>query len=889
MKRFSFFPMLFSLCTGLFVLSGCGANSSFPAAEAVSAPDMHILPAIQGSNYGGHAPIVGAHIFLLQIGTGGYGSKVTSLLSGTYTNSNYSTALDSTPGSPTNGMYYVTSDSTGQYDLTGDYTCTAGLPVYVYGSGGNPSTNPNNAYSVTITGASSTDDVNGKLLVTFTTTGNQLLYQGESLVFGTIPAPYNAFTGTTQVVSPLGLSTTSFSVELGPYGGNPGSGTGWNTTATQVTPIVNNPAIANMAVLGICPGKFTIAGIPNGTSTSTLSGISSADIAKLVVGDVITGPGINGATVTAINASAGTVTLNIQDTGGDPAGPNYLYTVATPTTTFNFGPSSTNPVTYVYMNEVSTVAAAYALAPFASTTANNDALHIGTSSTNLAGLQAAALLANDLYDITGHNVGTGSNGDAHIARSVTPGTAAGTVPQSLLDTLGNILANCVDSANTYSAVTATSGTVSPQCSGTSSSGLFYNARSDGTLTGTAPNDTATAAFNIAHYPGGAPSNPSFATNLVNNLTGNVPFQPSLSSVHDFAVAITYQTPSSRISDIAVDLEGNVWTVGGAANEVVELTPQGSFTTYAPPSGSFIGTNGSAGITIDTAGNVYAAATAGTIKFASGSTTGTLIGGSNTANAAQMTVDGSGNLYIANGYTSSYSTYYVTSSLYKESTAGVAAGGNFPLGPGVPNATQNTVQSCIPGIEYLALDSSNNLWTVTPNNSLNPYATVCRFDSNGNLQYSLSVTPNSTTGLPHQIAVDNGNNAWFAEKDLSNVYKIAAGSTTANSGTTTASGGSLSLPKGIAIDGANSVWVSNTGYSSGNLVHYSNAAAALNPTYLGGSGYGGSSYLYLAADQSGSVWAVDNSDGILIQYVGIGTPVAQPFSSARAGVGLGARP
>jgi hypothetical protein len=885
--------MLFSLCTGLVLLSGCGTTSSFPNGEAFSAPDVHIMPAIQGSNYGGHAPIVGAHIFLLQAGTGGYGSKVTSLLGSTSANSSYPTALDSTTGSPTNGMYYVTTDSTGQYDLTGDYTCTAGDPVYIYGSGGNPSTNPNSGYAVTITGASAAPDANGKLLVTFTTTGNQLLYQGETINFGSTQSPnstpFSGFQGETgDVVSSINLTTSTFAIEKGassstvPY-------SSFTQTATQVTPVVNNPAIANMAVVGICPGKFTIAGIPNGSSTSTLSGIPSADIAKLAVGDVIDGPGIYAATVTAVNTSTNTVTLNLPDMGGDPAGPNYLYTVTTPTTTFNFGPSSTDPVNYVYMNEVSTVAAAYALAPFASTTANNDALHIGTSSTNLAGLQAAALLANDLYDITGHNVGTGNNGDSHIARSVTPGTAGGTVPQSLLDTLGNVLANCVDSANTYSAVTATSGTASAQCSGTSSSGLFYNARSDGTLTGTAPNDTATAAFNIAHYPGGAASNSSFATNLVNSLTGNVPFQPSLSSVHDFAVAITYQTPSSSISDIAVDLEGNVWTVGGAANEVVELTPQGSFATYAPPAGSYVGTNGSAGITIDTAGNVYAAATAGTIKFPSGSTTGTLIGGSNTANAAQMTVDGSGNLYIANGYTSSYTTYYVTSSLYKESTAGVAAGGNFPIGPGAPNATQNTVQSCIPGIEYLALDSSNNLWTVTPNNSLNPYATVCRFDSSGNLQYSFSVTPGSTTGLPHQIAVDNGNNAWFAEKDLSNVYKIASGSTTANSGTTTASGGSLSLPKGIAIDGANTVWVSNTGYSSGNLVHYSDAAAALNATYLGGSGYGGASYLYLAADQSGSVWAVDNSDGILVQYVGIGTPVAQPFSAARAGVGLGARP
>jgi hypothetical protein len=73
------------------------------------------------------------------------------------------------------------------------------------------------------------------------------------------------------------------------------------------------------------------------------------------------------------------------------------------------------------------------------------------------------------------------------------------------------------------------------------------------------------------------------------------------------------------------------------------------------------------------------------------------------------------------------------------------------------------------------------------------------------------------------------------------------------------------------------------------VHYTNAAAAISPTYYGGTGYGGNSYLYLSVDQSGNVWAVDNSDGILVQYIGIGTPTAQPFSKARATTGLGARP
>jgi hypothetical protein len=164
---------------------------------------------------------------------------------------------------------------------------------------------------------------------------------------------------------------------------------------TQNTPIISNPAIVNIALLGNCPGSATFAGIPDGTSTNTLSGVSPADLAKLAVGNVVLGPGIYNATITGINSSTGTITFNQADTGGNPAGPFYSY-ASSSTAAQNF-----SYLNFLYMNEVSTVAAMTALAPFASTTANNDALHIGTSSTNLAGLQNAVLNAANLYDIQG--------------------------------------------------------------------------------------------------------------------------------------------------------------------------------------------------------------------------------------------------------------------------------------------------------------------------------------------------------------------------------------------------------------------------------------------------------------------------------------------------------
>ena len=59
------------------LLTGCTADFGMPDATPAVKSSMG---AIQGSNYGGHAPLVLAHVFLLQAGTSGYGGASTSLL-----------------------------------------------------------------------------------------------------------------------------------------------------------------------------------------------------------------------------------------------------------------------------------------------------------------------------------------------------------------------------------------------------------------------------------------------------------------------------------------------------------------------------------------------------------------------------------------------------------------------------------------------------------------------------------------------------------------------------------------------------------------------------------------------------------------------------------------
>lgn len=123
------------LSSAALVLAGCGSTGVMPD-SVVSA--VVAGPAIQGSTYGGHAPIAGSHIYLLQPGTSGIGSPATSLLgnngataAGTYP----LIANVNDPHVPV-GAKYVLSDTSGGFNLTGAYTCTVNQPVYIYSYGG---------------------------------------------------------------------------------------------------------------------------------------------------------------------------------------------------------------------------------------------------------------------------------------------------------------------------------------------------------------------------------------------------------------------------------------------------------------------------------------------------------------------------------------------------------------------------------------------------------------------------------------------------------------------------------------------------------------------------------------------------------------------------------
>ena len=837
-------------------MTGCDGSFAMPDSAASTAG-----VALRGNDWGGHAPIVAGHVYVLQAGTGGYGAKATSLLSASYAGSIYPTALNTNTASPTYNMYYVTTDASGNFNISGDYACTAGDPVYLYASGGNPVT----SQPVQLTGASAAPDAAGNLLITYTTTGNQLLYQGESVTFGTPFNPsntvYEGDAGTTVTVSPLNLTTTTFAFEGGQSSSSYAyaSFTGTVTQANAPT----NPAIANLAMLGICPSaskSYTITAI---NSTDDVNGNllvtnTTASTAGLLPGEQVTFAGVGGGygafngttqTISPMSFSSTTFSVELGTYGGSPGGgPN------TGTATPVGGNFSS--LKFVYMNEVSTVAMAYAVAQFSAIgTAQNDGVHVGTSSTNLLGLQNAANNAGNLYDIQGSIVGTGGDGDTHIARATTP-AGNGQLLQKTLDTLGNILANCVDSANTYSATTAPGGTQSTQCAT-----IFNNATSDGSTTGTKPNDTATAMFNIVTHPSGATSNPNFVSNLYNSITGNAPYQPSNPNLpNDFVIGIKY-TGSEFVNpgECSGDSLGNMWCGDFGANTLTKLSPLGAvlYTLTVPSAFHTM---------VDISNNVWAASQNGAAVYEFTSAGVAVAGSPYTDGGAFSTPAGISN--NGNGLT------LVTN--FGNNNAILIAG------QGTTATFMTATSTCAHNETTNAFDSAGYGWT--SGGSANQ---ACRIAMNGTL--AATITGLST---PSSVDIDSSNRAWIPNNGNNTLAQITPTTTTPFYTLTTFSGGGMSGPGGESIDGLGNVWVANgTAYSGGSIYsvsEFTNAGVAITGT--GGYQAGQLNYpRFVGMDISGDVWFSNYSGASVEELIGAGAPVVRPKALAVKNGTLGTRP
>jgi hypothetical protein len=498
------------------------------------------------------------------------------------------------------------------------------------------------------------------------------------------------------------------------------------------------------------------------------------------------------------------------------------------------------------VNEVTTIAAAYALAGFAT-----DAIHISSSGSSLAQTGVANAFFN-----AGNLVDTSSGG----ARSTTIG-GLGVVPNATINTLSNILNSC----------TSASGPSSTPCST-----LFSNAKSSGS-TGTEATDTATAAINIAHNPG------ANVPALLALQTYSSAFSPVITSANDLTIALRFgsgalQGDLSDPTSIAIDGYGNVWIGNDVSWDVVKLSSSGLLLAVFQANGIFE----TGGIAIDTSENAwitdrnnYVVELSNSGDPLSGSypygTVGGYAGYAMCMSQA-IAIDGYGNPWV----TQVGAGTCISNTIDEFSNSGVLLSGQG-------YASNDLFQPY-----GIAIDGSGNAWAVNDD-----HQSVTEFSNSGAV---LSGAAGYSSPLLYAkgIAIDGHGNVWIAGLDTSDgVYKIVeyfqSGSQLAIYPLNTTENG-YNEPSAIALDGAGNVWTTNesgvayTGPSSISELSSSGSFVSGSGGYTGGGQLSDPSSL--AVDPSGNVWVTNGSMycygrdycNTVVEFIGAAVPVLAPIAA-----------
>jgi hypothetical protein len=621
-------------------------------------------------------------------------------------------------------------------------------------------------------------------------------------------------------------------------------------------------------------------------------GTASVDVLKTGGPDVHGSPGAlyvttnaNGAfTITTADFQCGSggvaQQIYLYSSGGNPgmtAGTNNtgagLMAVLGACTNNAFSPTLPS----VQMDEVTTVAAGYTLAPFAT-----DPTHISISGSALSktGLANAVAMAGMLAAI-----GTG--------KALEPGIYGAAV-QEKINSLANSLAACVN----------TTGNTSSNCNKL----LPFAGNAS---------DTAQAVINIAKTGGGTTAD---ITSIFDAATAYPQFTPNLGNApddapNDWTLAVTYDGNLNGAQDIAIDASGNAYVTEEDNNDVIKFTPFG-VRSGSPFTDS--GLSSPDGIAIDSSGNVWVTnfsciqVTPEDCDYylSEFTSTGASVGSSPFTNAAfsqsfNVAVDGSGHIWRTEFGNSSLSEVNPSSGalIYNSTTMN-----NNNPGHGSDYGGLN-------GPDGIAIDpgTAGNIWVTNPDGVSG--TTISGFGDAGANSEFLASSPYTGTGTvgPISNAIDSSGRIWTSNYggSFSNVSGSSITMFSANGMTSTSyQGGGVNGPYGgaysVAIDGAGNVWTANLGvdqppddqsYIGGSISEYnpttssfvSNANGFLYGLNNGANQAESDQPDFIAIDGSGNVWVVNNGDGTLNELVGAATPVATPLVTAVKNSQLGARP
>jgi hypothetical protein len=484
-------------------------------------------------------------------------------------------------------------------------------------------------------------------------------------------------------------------------------------------------------------------------------------------------------------------------------------------------------MSYVEINEVTTVAMAWALAPFMTSS-----VFVGASPTNADGIENAFLNAGLLADTA-----TGMAATLHSNQ---------TIEMDKLYALADAIASCVNSDGT-----------------TGCGPLFTAATPTG---GKQPTTTLQAALNIVKHPG---ENVAKVFGAIGDV---MPFPTSYTAApNDWTMSLTV-TGGGLFSPtaLAIDQASNVW-VTAEDGPLSSFGPQGvplSDTGYGVMN-DVPSLTQTFGLTVDSDGDIWITnfnalykSTGSIVEFygsnaAAPNATGDPVafpgptGGISYPTAVAS--DGNHNVYVANNGNGTATVYNSSGALVSSSLGPALTQPGEPLGIAVDSTGGFWLPDSAYGVEHVSKDGATLL----------SYADCC-YNSYG-------------------VATDASGNAWvtnYLDSSFSEVSK--AGSTLLYR----ISGGGVTLPHSVVVDAAQNVWIANWGGRTISEIAGSArpaaAGTAISPTsgVYGTGGYGLDINLVepagISPDRAGDVWVESGGTDSVVMFFGLSTPTVTPI-------------
>ncbi len=528
--------------------------------------------------------------------------------------------------------------------------------------------------------------------------------------------------------------------------------------------------------------------------------------------------------------------------------------------------------TLTNINEITTIGAAFALGQFFTPTfGSSSADTFGAPSSNSIGITNAFATAATLV-----NTSTGNPSPTTAANGTNYYLTAN--DQQKINTMGNILADCVNS----------SGPTSTSCNSLFTAVTPTYAPLSTSTAATKATDTLQAAVYMSLNPTSTNSSSS-STNMGTLIGLQTPYEsfPNALSAQptDWTLAVQYSNSNISLAGaVAVDANGDIWLTNSNTSGGVVLLNGGT--------GTYGGTAGVTGGVIGFYNSISINSTATTPS----QPRGVAIDLNGKAWFGDFSPHGSSYYMYRANHSSGIDAYYglpsplqqpyaeaidptgsyvfittTVTSVGKVSTT-ATSGANVTAVTLETNGGSDSIAIDTNGVAYIPSNSNNNLAEFTTSNST---------AVSGSPYTSSTLTSN----LPYGDAVDGNGLIWITNNNASSIVKVSGSGSSATF--TSYSSSCLSGARYNAIDGNNNIWVANS--NAATVCEFNNSGTLIsNSTGFGSHGLNTSRGI--AIDPAGNVW-VSNYTTVnnVTEIVGAAVPVITPLASALNQGKLGTRP